>query len=62
MRVDFEAMTKMIEANETKLHTDTPLDSIGAVLFCTEQKDIKSRDFQCMIGQHSRVYEVSNCK
>jgi len=58
----FEAMLTLIEAYEAKHFPMTPPDPIDAILFRMEQRGLKPKDLEPMIGQRNRVYEVLNRK
>ena len=59
---EMEVLVTLIEAYENKHYPIGPADPIDAIKFHMEQRGMRARDLQTMIGTRSRVHEILNRK
>ena len=55
---ELEALSILVEAYEREVHPIPPPDPIDALRFAMEQRGLKSKDLEPMIGPSGRVSEV----
>ena len=58
----FETLITLIDAYEAKHYPIAPPDPVEAIKFCMEQRGLKPKDLEPMIGRRNRVYEVLSGK